>query len=159
MNDTHEIPRGFTGCLTKAGLAIGSTPAELAVVAPNGAGVDFVINGICYHLADDASTSGIPAATTAQAALTQCLYLFQVNAGGTMLVTKGTEQLTTDINAGKTALYWPAPTAAYCPIAGYRVALVGAATYTSGTTDHNATNVTTTYYDFAGGMPTGPIIA
>jgi len=156
-NSTQEVPKGLTACLSKAGLARGTTNTELATAAPNGAGIDFVINGIAYNMLDDASTASIPGALTTQAALTQCLYLFQVNAGGTMLVTKGEEKLTTRLYATGTlaqeALEWPAPTATYCPVGGYRIALAGAATYTAGTTNLNATNVTATFYDFGMGMP------
>ena len=36
---------GFTGALGKAGLGIGSTASELSIAAPNGAGLDFCIDG------------------------------------------------------------------------------------------------------------------
>ena len=53
--------RGGTFCLSKAGLAIGSTASQIAIAAPNGAGVDYCIKGVLYHKAD-AATAAITAA-------------------------------------------------------------------------------------------------
>lgn len=152
----NQIPqRGATECFSKAGLAEGTNSATIKIVAPNGAGVDFSIDGLAYHKADTDNIS--VTAHSAQAALTKCLYLVQVNASGTVSTKKGTEELTADVTAGKRVLHWPEPDASNCPIGAYKVALANAATFTNGTTDHSATDVTVTYYDFAGGMPVAPL--
>lgn len=132
-------------CLSKAGLKIGSTAAELAIAAPNGAGVDFAINGKLYHLADDATVA--VTAQTIQPALYTCLYLVQLDSDGTLSTVKGTQVLTADLTAGSEVLKWPQPTANCCPIGYYKVVTALTATYTAATTDHNAASVTTTYGD------------
>jgi len=73
-----------------------------------------------------------------------------------MNVKKGTEVLSADLAAGTAVLHWPEPTAAYCPFGGVKVATSGA-TFIAGTTNFSASEVTDTYYDFAMGMPSGPI--
>lgn len=149
---------GFTGCLSKAGLGIAGTADRVKVTAPNGAGVDFAINGICYHLADaDNIDTGVPVNTdisAVQAADTNCLYLIQLDSSGTLSVVKGEDVLTTDLTNGK-ALQWPKPTANRCPIGGVKVATV-AVTFTLATTTFDASGVTETWYDFACGMPSSP---
>ncbi|TFH51721.1 MAG: hypothetical protein E4H01_00145 [Lysobacterales bacterium] len=157
MNETLDIPRGFTGAFTKAGIGIGSTPAELSTAAPDGTGVNFAIDGLGYYKVDDASTASTPGALPLQAADTECLYMLCVDAALAMTVTKGVEVLTTDIAKGA-ALFWPEPTANTCPFGGFRMATV-AVTFTGGTTDLDAAGCTATYYDFLGGQPSGPIVA
>src|SRR3990167_9892889 len=104
---------GPTMCLSRAGLGIGSTAKELSIAAPNGAGVDFAIDGYAYHLPDDASTASVPAALPIQAADTTCLYLVSVDADLAVSVTKGTEvpnaELTVDSVIGRSVLHWPEP--------------------------------------------------
>ena len=149
---------GFTGCTTKAGLGIAGTADRVKVTAPNGAGIDYAINGIAYHLADaDNLDTGVPVNTdisAVQAADTSCLYLLQLDSGGTLSTVKGPDVLTTDVTAGK-AIPWPTPTANRCPIGGVKVKTV-AVTFTLGTTNFDASGVTETWYDFIGGMPSSP---
>lgn len=152
----QNVQAGFTGALSKAGLGIGSTPAELSIAAPNGAGVDYAINGIAYHLADDATVA--MTAMAVQADLTTCLYLVCLNAAGTLSTVKGEEVLTADLAAGTKVLQWPATPANLCPIGGFKVKNI-AGTYTGATTDLDAATVTDTYYDFAGGIPSAPLTA
>ena len=147
---------GQTACFSKAGLAEGTNAATIQILAPNGAGIDFAIDGICYHKAD---TDNI--AVTAhgvQAVSTSCLYLVQINSAGTVSTKKGNEELTADLGVNK-ALQWPYPADNNCPIGGYKIALNASTTFTNGTTDHGAAGVTDTYYDFAGGMPLVPQVA
>lgn len=153
-NPTLEIPYGVTACLSKAGLAEGTNANTFKVNAPNGAGIDFVINGLAYHYAD---TDNIAmTAATAQADLTTCLYLVCITSDGTVSTVKGTEQLTADLTAGKAVLRWPTPTANTCPIGAIKV-LNSGGTFTAGSTDLGAGTVTDSYYDFAMGMPTAPL--
>jgi len=141
----NELARGGTMCLAKAGLAIGSTEKELAIAAPNGAGVDFAIKGIIYHLADDGSEA--VTAGTAQSALTTCIYLVCLNSSGTLSTVQGTEQLNASLTAGTVVLAWPTPTADTCCIGAVKVKCENDATFTAGTTDFDETDVTATYYD------------
>lgn len=141
----NELPRGGTLCLSKAGLAIGSTPAQLAIAAPNGAGVDYAINGIIYHLADAATVA--VTAGTAQGLLRKCIYLVCLDSSGNLTTVQGTAQLTADLTAGTAVLAWPTPTADTCCIGAVKVQTASTANFTAGTTDFNATNVTATYYD------------
>ena len=48
------------------------------------------------------------------------------------------------------------PTAGKCPVGAVKVKTV-AVTFTLGTTNFDASGVTETWYDFAGGMPTAPL--
>jgi len=148
---------GFTGCLAKAGLGIGSTPAELSLAAPNGAGTDFAIDGIAYHLADDGTV--VMTAISVQAVSTSCLYLVLLDSAGTLSTVKGNEVLTADLGVVGGSLQWPIPAADLCPIGGFKVALNASTTFTGATTDLDAAGVTDTYYDFAGGVPLAPQIA
>lgn len=156
-NLTIGIPRGVTMCLSKAGLAIGSTPEEIAIAAPNGAGVDFCIDGIAYHYADDASVANVPASTLdTQAADTTCIWLVQINAAGTVSMVKGDDVLNTDLDDGRAALHWPEPSADNCPIGAVKVKTVGTA-FIPDTDAFDESWVTDTYYDFVGGMPARPL--
>lgn len=155
MRNQTALNRGATECYSKAGLAEGTNANTIKTNAPNGAGTDYAINGFAYHKAD---TDNIAVTAHAQqAALTKCIYLVQINSAGTVSTKKGTEELTADLTAGKRVLHWPEPDADCCAIGAYKVALANAATYTNGSTDHSATDVTVTYYDFAGGLPVEPL--
>jgi hypothetical protein len=144
LNMTNGV-RGGTMCLSKAGLAEGTNANTIKTAAPNGAGIDFVIDGIAYHLADGDNIA--MTALDAQAALTTCLYLVTVNAAGTVAMVKGDEVLTASLSGGDAVLRWPEPAAGYCPIGAIKIATAAATTFTSGTTDLSATGITDTYYD------------
>jgi len=134
--------KGGTVCLSKAGLAEGTNASTIKIVAPNGAGVDFVIDGILYHKAEADNID--PTACEAQADETTCLYLVTLNASGTLDTVKGTEVDTDDLTAGTAVLHWPTPVEDTCPIGAIKVATDGA-TFTIGTTDLGAATVTDTY--------------
>lgn len=142
-----------TGCLAKAGLAEGTNSATIKIAAPNGAGIDYAINGKGYHKADTDNIS--VTAHAQQAVLTTCLYLVQIDSSGTVSTKKGKEVLTADL-AQSDSLQWPFPDEDQCPIGGYKVTLASTATFTNGTTDHSASNVTVNYIDFLLGMPARP---
>jgi hypothetical protein len=57
---------------------------------------------------------------------------------------KGTEVLSTDLAAGAAVLRIPEPSADNCPIGMLKVVCASTATFTAGTTDLDASNVTTT---------------
>jgi hypothetical protein len=153
----NEVPqRGATECFAKAGLAEGTNANTIKINAPNGAGIDFSINGVAYHKADTDNIAITAAAV--QADLTKCLYLVQIDSDGTVSTVKGTEELTADLVSGKRVLHWPEPAANKCPIGAVKVENI-AGTFTAGSTDLGAGTVTDTYYDFAGGMPVAPLTA
>jgi hypothetical protein len=150
----HNDQRGFTGALSRAGLGIGSTASQVAIAAPNGAGVDYAIAGIAYHKADAASVA--ITAAPAQAADTTCLYLVCLDSGGTLSTVKGDDVLNTALDAGTAVIHWPAQPAGLCAIGAVKVKTVGV-TFTAGTTNLSAAGVTDTYYNFAAGMPIAPL--
>lgn len=146
---------GKTACYSKAGLAEGTNANTIKTAAPNGAGIDYAIEGIAYHKAD---TDNIAmTAHAVQAVSTSCLYLVQINAAGTVSTKKGNEVLTADITAGRKNLQWPVPDADNCPIGAVRVDTNSSTTFTAGSTDLGAAGITDTYYDFIGGLPAYPI--
>jgi hypothetical protein len=156
MNNTLEVPRGVTMCLTKAGLAIGDgAKTGPALVSPVGAGIDFVIDGYVYHKADAATVLPLSAGRV-QGLLTTCLYLMCIDAAGDVTSVQGEEVLTADLTAGTKTLPIPEPTAGTCPFGMVKVATASTATFTPGTTALDAANITETYYDLAGGLPSRP---
>ncbi len=145
MDNLDNGARAGTLCFSKAGLKIGNSDAkDVDIAAPNGAGVDFSIGGIMYHKADAADIA--ITAATAQAALTTCLYLVTLTSAGTLATVKGTEVTTANIGVTD-VLKWPEPAADTCPIGALRVLTAASTTFTAGTTDLDATGVTTTYID------------
>lgn len=145
MINLNEAHRGGTMCLSKAGLAIGGTASIARTNAPNGAGIDFAINGLLYHLAD--ADDNIAFTGLTQADLTTCLYMVCVSTAGALTVVQGTAVLTAALTAGTDVLQWPTPTAGTCAIGAIKLAMSGGA-FTGGTTELSAATVTDTYYDF-----------
>lgn len=155
MNNTLEIPRGATMCLTKAGLAIGDgAKTGPAIVSPVGAGIDFVINSIAYHKADAATVLPL-SATGVQAADTTCMYLMCVDAALAVTSVAGTAVSSAALSAGTATLDLPEPTSGTCPFGAVKIATT-AVTFTPGTTALDASGIAETYYDFAGGLPARP---
>jgi hypothetical protein len=154
MFNLSELARGGTMCFSKAGLV--STDAAIDIVAPNGAGVDYAIGGVLYHAADQTDTAMTAAA--AQAALTTCIYLVCLDSSGTLTTVKGTEVLTADIASGKSVLTWPQPAASTCPIGAIKVVCASGYTFTCGTTQVDATGITTTFVDLFC-VPDAPVTA
>lgn len=157
MNFNDDF-RGGTMCLSSAGLAIGDgAKTGPAIVSPNGAGIDYIIDGIFYHKADAATVLPLTAAT-AQAALTTCLYLMQVDSSGTVTSVKGTEVLTANLTNGVDVLRWPVPAAGKCPFGAVKVVTAAATTFTPGTTALDAAGITETYYNLST-VPVNPLTA
>jgi len=151
----NELARGGTVCLSKAGLIkhTGSV-ATITIAAPNGAGVDFAINGILYHKAD--TTNIALTAAAVQPVLTKCLYAVCLDSSGTLSTVKGTAQLTADLTAGTKVLAWPTPTVDTCCIGALKIQCAVAATFTAGTTLLDASDLTVTYYDLFA-VPVSPL--
>lgn len=154
MFNLDSSMRGGTACFSKAGLGIGSTATQVKIAAPNGAGVDYAIDGVMYHKAD-AATVAITAADE-QAAGTVCLYLVCLDADGTLSTVKGTEVDSDDLTAGSEVIDWPTPTASTCPIGAVKVTTNSSTTFTAGTTALSATGVTDVYIDLFA-VPTAPL--
>lgn len=154
MQNLDSSIRGGTACFSKAGLGIGSTGSQVKIAAPNGAGVDFAINGIMYHKADAASVA--ITADDEQANGTYCIYLVCLNAAGTLSTVKGNDVDTTSFEAGAATAAWPTPEDDTCPIGAVVVKAGGSATFTAGTTALSATGITDTYLDFFA-VPTKPL--
>ncbi|MGE0383416.1 MAG: hypothetical protein AB7N65_14200 [Vicinamibacterales bacterium] len=154
MDQTFLSERGGTFCLSKAGLAEGTNPNTIKTAAPNGAGTDYCIDGVLYHKAD---TDNIAMnALAQQGVLTKCLYCVQIDSAGAVSLKKGNDVLAADLAAGNAVLHWPLPDAGKCAIGFIKIALASSATFTSGSTDLSAANVTATYYDvFA--VPVAPL--
>ncbi len=151
----EKTQAGFTGTVSSAGLAEGTNANTIKIVAPNGAGVDFAINGIGYHKAD---TDNIAVTAHAvQAVKTKCLYLVQIDSAGAVSTKKGDEILTADLTAGTKVLQWPRPDADRCALGGYKIEGDASTTFTNGTTDLGATGITDTHYNFIGGIPSAPL--
>lgn len=151
QNLSAEQIRAFTGALSKAGIAIGGTASKVKTAAPNGAGVDFCINGIAYHLADTddfwtLSGTTIPVSSS-------CLVLLCVNSAGTMSIVQGTAVLTADITSGAKTLKVPQHAATVCPIGLLRIDTNASVPFVMGTTELSAAGITDTYYDIAMGLP------
>jgi hypothetical protein len=145
LNANDDQVRGGTLCLSKAGLAIGGTATKVKTAAPNGAGIDYCIEGILYHKtdADDVFTlSG-----DALAASKMCLFLLGLNSSGTMTVVQGDTYSTSDIENGLKTIQWPKMTEGYCPIGAVLVETAAGYTFTPGTTNLSATGITDTYID------------
>jgi len=154
----NDDPHGGTFCLGKAGLKIGDgAKTGVGLGAPNGAGIDFVIDGIFYHKADFTTNAPLSEAA-AQGLLTTCLYLVQIDADGAITSVKGRAALTAKLVDGSDVLEWPRPAAGKCPIGAVKVAVTTTYNFTAGTTALDATGVTETYYDLFH-VPTNPLQA
>jgi hypothetical protein len=149
-----EIPRGGTMCLSKAGLVVGSTATKAQIVAPNGAGVDFAIDGVLYHKADTDDSILFTGHTVTK--LYTKLFLVCLSATLVVTVTASSEVLITEYEAGNAVLKWPEPTADTCPIGAIKIAAT-TAVFTGATTSLGTGN-TATYYDIAA-VPPEPMTA
>jgi hypothetical protein len=145
---------GLTACMAKAGLAEGTNAGTIKIVAPNGAGVDYAINGIAYHKADtdnlalasydttDDPVSTVPVSSTV-------LFLVLLDASGNVKIRQGTDVLTASLTAGEVSLDLPSVPDGYCAIGAIKVVTSASATFLAGTTDLGAAGITDTYYDLA----------
>lgn len=155
MNNMSAIPMaGGTFCLSKAGLAIGTTASKAKIAAPNGAGVDYCIDGVLYHKAD--TDDCVLFTDLTQSTLTTCLYVVCLDSSGTVSVVQGAEVLTADLTAKTAVLHFPTIAATLCPIGYIKLAQTGA--FVGGTTLLSAGTVTDTYVDLFS-LPARPLTA
>jgi hypothetical protein len=150
LNNSH---RGGNFCLSKAGLAVGGTSSIARTNAPNGAGIDYCINGYVYHLTDADDNIALTGVAVADGYTS--LVLVTINAAGTIAVIQSNSVLTTDLAAGNDQLVWPTPAANYVAIGAIKIAMDGAA-FVGGTTGLDAAEATDTYYDLFA-LPSGPM--
>jgi len=148
FNLNGEQARGGTLCLSKAGLQLGSTSdLGIDIAAPNGNGVDFCINGVMHHAADadsDLVTAGQTIADGYSAIILVCM-----SSASTPVMTSvlGTAVLTADLTAEACACHYPAPTVGTCPIGALYVMNASGSDFVTGTTEFDATDITTQYID------------
>lgn len=159
MHNANQGLVGFTGCLSYATVAVGSTQGSTGTINTTGT-TTFAIDGVLYTLGAQTSAVLIPGklAAVAQAINTTCLYLLQVNAAGTISAVKGKEVLTTDLSSGGKVLEWPQSDDKNA-VFGYLRVVTGAtagATFTLGATSLSAANVTTTYGNLID-VPSAPL--
>lgn len=143
---------GGNFCLAKAGLGESAgTAGAMKIAAPNGAGVDYVIDGVLYHKADSDNV-----AFTAHSQIADgksALILVQIDAAGTV----STKQSNIETKGSGVPLVWPQADASKCALGGVRIDCSGG-TFTAGTTDLSGTGVTDTWYDFFAN-PAGAVAA
>lgn len=84
------------------------------------------------------------------------LFLWCVNAAGTVSSVAGPEVLTADLTAGRAALQYPVAPRGTTPFGATRVQNASASPFVPGTTAHNAANITTTYINLFS-VPAEPI--
>lgn len=137
MHNITDLSSHATLNLGNAQLAEGTNANTIKTTAAT----DFMIGELLYS---KAATDNIAMTACAQqAAYTSCLYLVTINSSGTVKLTKGTEQKT----GSSLPLLWPAVPANEAVLGAIKIAM-GNATFTSGTTDLSAANVTATYYNY-----------
>lgn len=141
----HQTLRNALGgmCFASAGLAEGTNANTIKTTVAT----TFNIAGQLYA---KAITDNIAmTALAVQAVLTKCMYLVLIDSAGAVSLVKGTEV------ASSASAYLPAnPTPTTKAVIGaMKVVLAGAATFTSGTTDLSASNVTATFYNLSHAVP------
>lgn len=156
MQGPNNIPRGVTAAFASAGLAEGTNANTFKIAAPNGAGVDFAIDGYGYHKADTDNID-FTAGHSDIADLYTGIFLVQINSAGTVSTKQGTSVLTADLEAGEVALQVPEADAGCCPLGAIRVKNAQGSAWTPGSEDLGAANITDTYYNFVGGAPSRPL--
>lgn len=148
----HKVLRDLLGtfCAAKAGLSIDANTND--VETDNA--IDYFIGGIGYtkaaQTAIDISGLGAPSEGTngvgvSVANLYTQVFLFQINAAGTITVVAGDAVLTADITAGTKDVSWPNPSADCCPFGAVKIVNTSGSAFVFGTTTGMATYAT--YYD------------
>lgn len=129
-------------CLSTPGLAEGTNANTIQI----GTAFTYTIGGTRYTkgTADNVALT----AAAVQATDTNCIYLICIDAAGTVSSVKGTAV------AAASQASCPAPaSASVCPIGWLHIATANAATFTAGSTDLGASDVTDTFVNFVGANP------
>jgi hypothetical protein len=143
MENFNNGIRGGTVCLGNAGLVMDTDGEEDVETTAN---FPYAINGLVYTCTSDDGDVKFDG-NTVTAGYT-ALFLVCIDADGDITVVKGTEVDNDDITAGTKVLHWPVPTANTCPIGAVKIKNASSAVFTGGTTDLDATDITTTCYNF-----------
>lgn len=153
MDTNSTGDRGGNVVLSKAALN-GSIVGTGALNVANN--VTFVIDGVFNTVAANNNVA-FSSGHTALAAGCACLFALWVNSVGTFSTTQGGIVDTASLSAGtgQKVIPLPASIADNALVGLVKVKTAGAATFTPGTTNCNATNVTCTFYDTSR-MPTEP---
>jgi len=141
MSNLSYANRGGAICFVASKMDI----ANVATKVETNAAIDYSIDGIMYEAT---TNTGITLTGDTQEKDTECLYLVSVNAAGTFAVTKGEEQLTTDLEKEGKGLHWPDLPAASAAVGAFKIVTV-AVVFVPATTALSASGVTDTYYDLA----------
>ena len=150
MINADNTIKGGTACLVNPAIIMDANGEADAEITPTS--IDYAINGLLYSV--NSGDGDIKLDDNTVTAGYTVLFTVCVAAGGTITVVKGTEVANADIDAGNKVLKWPAPTADTCPIGGLKVKNATSAVFTGGTTHLDATDITTTAYNFFF-MPSG----
>lgn len=150
MDQNKSADRGGQATYSKVGLTLGTDVAKFKTVAT----ADFSIDGIIYNKgATDniAFSSGHTALGNNQA----CTFGVWLDTGGNFTTTQGAVVSQADVTNGVAAVPMPdvVDNKAFVGLIKVKTAI---ATFTPGTTNLNATNVTNTYFD-CNAIPTKPI--
>jgi hypothetical protein len=130
------------GCLSSAGLAIGSSdPAKAKVVNTT----TYRVNGQIYTTT--AAEVALTGAAYGGAAVTARGWYVLVDNAGTLSVSASANATGVNEAAAKAAVVWPALPANASVLGAVVVATDGAHAFTPGTTHLDATGMTTTYYN------------
>jgi len=142
-------------CLSKAGLKIGNSDTkDVDIAAPNGAGVDFCINGVLYHKADAADIALTAGHTIEDDEYAIILVL--LDADGDLTSVMGDTASLAGVTAGPEQIHFPTPTADTCPIGYIKVLNETGSDFVSGTTALDTSGITDTYVDLFS-VPVSPL--
>lgn len=138
-----------TQCFNSAGLAEGTNANTFQIANA----ITYTIAGVRYV---KGATNNIAfTAAAEQATDTNCIYLVCIDAAGTVSTVKGTA-----VAAASAATCPSAGSASLCAIGWIHVATANAATFTAGSTDLGASDVTDTYVNFVGStVGSAPLVA
>jgi hypothetical protein len=128
-----------TVCLSSPGLDIDVDANDFEINTP----FAYMIDGVIYNAA--ASTGNNPTAGTVFGnPAAHAWIVLHINAAGTLVATQGTATVVA------TPATLPTIPASVCPIGLIKVTTASTATFTLGTTDFDASNVTSVFYNLVG---------
>jgi hypothetical protein len=171
MSDNLSLSSGFTAGLSSGAWAEGTN----ANTIQNAAAVTYVIDGRFYSKAitDNIAISySGPSVYQAAAGGIQNvnggftggvngstrLYLICLDTSGAVSIVPGQIVDSAELAAGRVALMYPDAPNGVCPVAALRIALTAGVTFTPGSTDLGAANVTDTFYNLST-VPANPLTA
>ena len=171
MSDNLSLSQGLTVALNSGGLAEGTNANTIKTVAD----IVYVIDGRFYtKSATDNIAISYSGATVYQAAAggiqavnggftggvngSTRIYGIFLDTSGAVSILPGPIVDSAELAAGRVALPFPDAPRGVCPIGALRIALTAGVTFTPGSTDLGATNVTDTFYNLAD-IPANPLTA